>query len=114
MRVRKLTLLFSLMALLAFAAAAAAQKGAKQTKTKSAAAKPEAAPQERTASGVPLITVDQLILKLAKKAPVVIIDVRNPDSYETKIKGAIQIPHDQVEAHLKDIPRNKEIVTYCS
>jgi 3-mercaptopyruvate sulfurtransferase SseA len=99
MTVRKLTMLVSLVALLALAAPAANR---------------QADSHGHAQDSVPRITVDELILKLAKKAPVLIIDVRNPDSYETKIKGAIQIQHDQIEAHLKQIPRNKEVVTYCA
>jgi rhodanese-related sulfurtransferase len=44
----------------------------------------------------------------------VVIDTRVLDSYNEKIRGALQIPYDQVEAHLKDIPRNKEIILYCA
>ena len=60
------------------------------------------------------ISVDELILMLAKKKPVTIIDVRTLDSYDSKIKGALQIPVDETEARLKDIPRTAEIVTYCA
>jgi hypothetical protein len=113
MKAIKLTLLISLIALMS-GAALAVQKGAGKAKAKPSAARPQAPPRALTADGVPLMTVDELILKLAKKAPVLIIDVRNPDSYETKIKGAVQIPHEQIEARLKEIPPVKEIVTYCS
>jgi rhodanese-related sulfurtransferase len=64
---------------------------------------------------IPRISVDELILMMAKKkGTFVVIDVRVPDSYSEKIRGALQIPYDQIEAHLKDIPRNKEIITYCA
>lgn len=62
----------------------------------------------------PVMSVDELILMMAKKKPVTIIDVRNTDSYEEKILGALQIPEDQVESRLKEIPRNRPIVTYCA
>ena len=32
----------------------------------------------------------------------------------TKIKGADYIPLDQLEARLSELPRDREIVTYCS
>ena len=32
----------------------------------------------------------------------------------TKIKGAAYIPLDQLEARLSELPRDREIVTYCS
>lgn len=60
------------------------------------------------------VSVDELILMVAKKKPVTIIDVRHHDTYEEKITGALEIPFDQVEAHLKQIPRNREIITYCA
>jgi hypothetical protein len=60
------------------------------------------------------ITVDELILMLAKKKPVTIIDVRETDSYQEKIVGSLQIPHDQIKSRLKEIPRTREIVTYCA
>ena len=78
-------------------------------------AKAKAQPQkELTDADIPRISVDELILMLAKKKPVLIIDVRAPDTFTEVIKGAIQIPFDQVEARMKEIPRNKEIVTYCA
>ncbi len=60
------------------------------------------------------ISVDELILMMAKKKPVTIIDSRVLDSYDTKIKGALQIPVTETEARLKEIPRDREIVTYCA
>ncbi len=79
-----------------------------------------AAPVSRARAGgddmadLPRITVDELILMVAKKKPVVIIDVRVLDSYSEKILGAWQIPYDQIESHLKEIPRNRLVVTYCA
>ena len=32
----------------------------------------------------------------------------------TKIKGATYIPLDQLEARLPELPRDREIITYCS
>ena len=32
----------------------------------------------------------------------------------TKIKGAAYIPLDQLEARLNELPRDREIITYCS
>ncbi len=60
------------------------------------------------------VSVDELILMVARKKPVTIIDVRHHDTYEEKITGALEIPYDQIEAHLKQIPRNREVITYCA
>ena len=88
--------------------------GASQ-KPKAVSAKPAQTAKEVTPEEVPRISVDELILMMAKKkGTFVVIDVRNPDSYSEKIRGALQIPHDQIEARLKEIPRNKEIITYCA
>ena len=74
------------------------------------------APQakELTDADVPRISVDELLLMIAKKQPVVVVDVRALDTYSEKIRGALQIPLDEVEARMKEIPRNREIVTYCA
>jgi hypothetical protein len=77
---------------------------------------PSAAPQKPEGE-VDRITVDELKAKFAKKEPVFIIDSRGPGSYdssEIKIKGAVRIPMDQVESRLSEIPRDKEIVVYCT
>ena len=45
---------------------------------------------------------------------VVILDVRDRDSYEKEhIKGAVNIPLPDLESRLKELPRNKDLVTYC-
>ena len=84
-------------------------------------ATPQAAPEEPKPAAQPAeagrITVDELKEKIAKHEPVTIIDSRSQGSYDsttTKIKGAIRIPLDEVQARLKDIPRDKEIVVYCT
>lgn len=62
------------------------------------------------------ITVDELKSKFAKNEKVVVLDVRGSDydASPTRIKGAIRIAPGQIEAHLKDIPRDKEVITYCA
>jgi hypothetical protein len=82
------------------------------TQPSTEAPKPAAQPGE-----VERITVDELKEKLAKHEPVTIIDSRSQGSYDataTKIKGAVRIPMDDVKARLKDIPRDKEIIVYCT
>jgi hypothetical protein len=100
--------LFLLMIVLLFGSSAAAQK-----KTAKASA-PTAPKKEITDNDVPRMSVDELILAIAKKKPVVILDVRHKGDYSHKIKGALQIPLDEIEARMKEIPRNKEIITYCA
>ncbi|MBI3651202.1 MAG: hypothetical protein HY231_09175 [Acidobacteria bacterium] len=89
--------------------ALAAQKNPGNTSSKAVAPKKEITPEE-----VERVSVDELILLMAKKKPIVIIDVRGKGGYSEKIKGAVQIPLDEIEARMKEIPRDKEIITYCA
>lgn len=58
------------------------------------------------------ITVDELKALVAEGKPVLVLDVRG--HVETKIKGAAHIPLDQVEARASELPRDREIITYCA
>ncbi|MGI9104687.1 MAG: rhodanese-like domain-containing protein [Pyrinomonadaceae bacterium] len=49
---------------------------------------------------------------LASNQPVLILDVRSDDNQ--KIKGARHIPLAELEARLNELPRDREIVTYCA
>ena|SRR5262252_7370638 len=63
------------------------------------------------------ITVDELKTKLEKGEPVVIIDSRSPMSYASsnkQIKGAIRVPPSDIGPHVKDIPKDKELIVYCA
>ena len=45
---------------------------------------------------------------------VTVIDVRPPPEYaQGHIAGALNIPLDQLEQRLKDLPHNREVVAYC-
>jgi rhodanese-related sulfurtransferase len=100
---KKSIFLLSMIALLAFSALAS-------TEPRPVIADKESSQDET----FPTMSVDELILMMAKKKPVVVIDVRHPDAYTEKIIGALQIPYDQIESHLKDIPRNKPVIAYCA
>ena len=64
--------------------------------------------------GVKRITTIELRDALAKGAAIV-VDVRGTSVYQQNhIKDSISIPLDEFEAHLKELPRDKMIVTYCS
>lgn len=46
---------------------------------------------------------------------VVIIDVRHPEQYAAgHIKGARSFPMTDIEARASELPRDKQIVTYCA
>jgi len=71
---------------------------------------------------VAMISADELKAKLAGNQPVMIIDVRGSESYAAAthtIKGAIHFKTRKLQARLaysplKDLPKDREIVTYCS
>ncbi|HEY0408371.1 MAG TPA: rhodanese-like domain-containing protein [Pyrinomonadaceae bacterium] len=120
-----------LVALTLLAGGAAAQsKKKKRTKTdKAVAAKttkakspeqpytgdPVPPPQKpEQGDGVRRITPAEAREALDKGAAI-IIDVRNEEVYHTgHVKGAILITVNDFVARIKDLPRDKMIITYCS
>ena len=73
-------------------------------------------------SGVAFMSVEELKTILSANEPVVVIDVRSSDTFassDKKIKGAIhmkvrRISHRLTLPPLKDVPRDRTVVTYCS
>ena len=71
---------------------------------------------------VATISVDELKAKLNNNQPVTIIDVRSSEGFAnstTTIKGSIHFKVRRLKSRLafpplKDLPRDREIVTYCS
>ena len=71
---------------------------------------------------VDMISADELKAKLAGNQNVTIIDVRSSEAYATAtqtIKGAIHFKTRKLKSRLaypplKDLPKDREIVTYCS
>lgn len=68
------------------------------------------------------ITADELKAKLAKNEPVLILDVRSPEGFAnstTTVKGSMHFKVRHLKSRLpyppfKDLPRDREIVTYCA
>ena len=63
------------------------------------------------------VTVDEVKERMERGEPFTFIDTRNPQSWEeadTKLPGAIRVPADEVERHLKEIPRDRAVITYCT
>ena len=72
------------------------------------------APETTYADGVRRITTGELE-ELMKSGEVFVVDVRNQDSYDMgHIPGSRLMPSAEIEKYLKDLPRDKMIVTYCS
>ena len=54
---------------------------------------------------------------LDRGAPILFLDVRAPSSWAAshlQIPGAIRLPLDSVESHADQLPRDREIVAYCT
>ena len=63
------------------------------------------------------VTVDEVKERMDRGEPLVFLDTRNPQAWndaETKLPGAIRVPADEVERHLKEIPRDRAVITYCT
>jgi len=61
----------------------------------------------------------RITLEDAKKAydegKAYIIDARAESAYKSEhIKGAVNITYDTLDAHLKELPKDKTIIVYCS
>lgn len=69
------------------------------------------------AADVPVVAQEQLQSRLAAKDPqVVVLDVRTPEEFAAgHVPGAINVPHDQVEARIAELrgARDRDLVVYC-
>lgn len=69
------------------------------------------------ADDVQRITVQELKAKMDKGESVVVLDVRTTGSWMSsheKIKGAVRISINALEARLAEIPKGSEVITYCT
>jgi len=83
------------------------------TQTQTAPPFPQAAPVESNAS-VPRMAVEDLREKW-KAGSVTIIDVRDDASFAAgHIPSAMHIPLARVEGEMSSLPKQKQIVTYCT
>ena len=64
------------------------------------------------AQGDERITVEEFKQLVARNS-VVVLDVRN-EEIDRKIKGALHMPYNDIEARSKELPRDREIITYCA
>jgi hypothetical protein len=69
------------------------------------------------ADDLPKISIQELKSKMDDGEDILIIDVRSGEDYATskvRIKGAIRIPIVVLEERQKELPKDREIITYCS
>ncbi|HVN46287.1 MAG TPA: DedA family protein/thiosulfate sulfurtransferase GlpE [Steroidobacteraceae bacterium] len=63
------------------------------------------------------IDVDELYRRMQGDAVPVIMDVRSASAHgldPRRIPGALQVPVQEVERHVRALPRDREIILYCS
>jgi rhodanese-related sulfurtransferase len=79
------------------------------------AAQTPAAEQAEPAPAPVEMNVEEVAAKLESGADVFLLDVRTPEELKEHgmIAGAVNIPIDQLPARLSEVPRDKEIITYC-
>lgn len=66
---------------------------------------------------VPRIAKEELKAKMERGEDIIVLDVRTGMSYkgsDSKIKGAMRIPPDAIDMRYKELPMDKEIITYCT
>lgn len=67
------------------------------------------------APDVPRITIDELKAMLSSARNVIVIDTRDHNAYQTAhIRGALNIPYNQVALVAPQLPRSAKIVLYCA
>ena len=63
---------------------------------------------------VPRISLEETQTML-EQGQAILIDVRSRDSFEkSHAQGAISIPEEEMGARLDELPRDKEIILYCT
>jgi rhodanese-related sulfurtransferase len=63
------------------------------------------------------VSVHEVRALMERGDPLVFIDARNAkawDESKVKIPGAIRVPADEVDGHLREIPHDRPIITYCT
>jgi len=63
------------------------------------------------------INVDELNDRMQGEIAPVVVDVRSPTARNLerrRIPGALYVPMQQVEQHVRDLPRDREIILYCT
>lgn len=90
--------------------------------SRSASALSNAVLSQQASPQIDFITAEELKGKLAKNQPITIIDVRATSGLldsDSKIKGSFHVKLRRLRSRLafpplKDVPRDREIVTYCA
>lgn len=63
------------------------------------------------------MSVEELYQRMNSGAAPLIVDVRSPSARKVgpkRIPGAVHVPHDQMDQHLEDFKRDREVILYCT
>lgn len=63
------------------------------------------------------ISVDELYAQISNGVPPVIVDVRSPTAHalqSRRIPGALHMPLQEVNRHIATLPRDRDIILYCT
>jgi hypothetical protein len=64
--------------------------------------------------GVPRIPLEEAQDKLGQNQAI-LVDVRSKAAYDgAHAVGAVSLPEDEITSHLDELPRDKEIILYCT
>ncbi|HXC72069.1 MAG TPA: rhodanese-like domain-containing protein [Pyrinomonadaceae bacterium] len=84
------------------------------TTVKSHSQNANASPEVLTSDNAPRVTTAELET-LMKEGKAYVIDVRSQDSYDMgHIPGSRLIPANEILNHVNELPRDKQIIAYCS
>jgi rhodanese-related sulfurtransferase/predicted transcriptional regulator len=73
----------------------------------------ERSAREYLGDDVEAIDRDELLARMRRR-DVVLVDVRPPDEFEGgHIEGAQSIPLNELEQHLDELPKDREVIAYC-
>ena len=63
---------------------------------------------------IPEISPQQVLAFAGRADAPLVLDVRSPEEFAGgHVPGAVNLPHDQVRAHLAELSPQREVVVYC-
>lgn len=111
MRSIVLALALPVVALAVFMTVSASHKGAAALSPQT---QQQAQQQPTPEDGVRRVSVEELRAGL-EKGTAIVIDVRTEEQYKAgHIKGARWIPSNEIAGRIKELPKDKLVVAYCS
>ena len=73
--------------------------------------------EQRAPVQVEFISPEELKAKIARNEPIAIADLRGPSSYaqsDSIIKGSVHAKFRNIAHRLREVPRDREVITYCA